>query len=70
MMNSNRVNLVEDDHLDIADAEVVASVVVVYLRPYPRVSTDYCVMSPSMGNRRRMRCADAIGLDKSLTDCA
>jgi hypothetical protein len=70
MMNSNRVNLVEDDHLDIADAEVVASVVVVYLGPYRRVSTDYYAMSPSMVNRRRMRRADAIGLDKSLTYCA
>jgi hypothetical protein len=70
MVDSNRLNLVEDNRLDIADAAVVAYVVVVYLRPYPRVSTDYCAMSSSMGNRRRTRCPDAIGLDKSLTDCA
>jgi hypothetical protein len=69
MMNSNPVNLVEDGHLDVADTEVVASVVVVYLRPYPQVVTDHYAMSPSTENRRPMRRADAIGLDNSLTDC-
>jgi hypothetical protein len=69
-MNSDLIDLVDHDSLDVADAEVVASVVVVCLRPYPRVSTTCYTVNPSMRNRKPMKHADAIGLDNSLADCA